>query len=107
MPLKNSFRHAIKHGVKHPLVERYLQRLLEFAKTGIDKESLPIFDILQKKLDHKESTSDIILKTFGHGNKIDKRQATNVVNFSIEDENRVLKEFNQFFPETSHELDKR
>jgi gamma-glutamyl:cysteine ligase YbdK (ATP-grasp superfamily) len=99
--IKELFQLAIKSGINHPLVETYLYRLSEFSQIGVSAETMPIFDILQKVLETKETSSRLALEHFGHGSKIDKRQAISLVNFSIENEKRVLKNFISHFPEVN------
>jgi gamma-glutamyl:cysteine ligase YbdK (ATP-grasp superfamily) len=104
--IEELFQCAIKYGLSSPYVERYLQKLAEFSRIGIDPDSAPIFDILKETLDSNKTTSDVLIENFGNAPTIDKRQAINLVTYAIETEKKVLKKLIKYFPETQMRLEK-
>lgn len=104
--LKELFQLAIKDGLNHPLVEGYIQKLAVFARVGVEKEALPIFEILLQALRKKETTSEYILEIFGNENEINKEKALRIVSTVIERESLVLKNLLRHFPETDQRVQK-
>lgn len=99
--IKDMFQRSIKSGLKDPLVKRYLMRLSEFARKGVDKDGVLLFDNLQNVLESGETTSEMLLQKFGNDEKIAKPHAINLINAAIDREKSILKNFRQYLPEAS------
>lgn len=106
LPIKELFQYAIRDGIKSELVNLYLRKFAHFAQEAIADEARPIFNLLVKVLDESESSSEFVLKKFGHEKTIDKARAVEIVEAMNDREKKVLKTFIQYFPETQVRLEK-
>lgn len=89
---------AVKHGIRDALVMRYLQRLAEFARVGVDEDCLPVFDILKTALDNKETTAEKMLAALGNAPKITQEQVIPVIRDLLTQERLVLHQLRGLFP---------
>jgi hypothetical protein len=89
---------AIKHGMRDKLVVRYLERLAEFARPGVDEDCLPVFDILKNALDQRHTTAEKMLAALGDAPKITREQVVPVIRDLLMQEQLVFHKLRAIFP---------
>jgi hypothetical protein len=106
LAIHDLFNRAIIHGTKEPLVERFLHRLVKFAQKDIEADQQWIFQSLKRVLDSHQTTSERILKNSKRQSRINKNQALDIVNFSIDDQKKVIRSIRKMMPEVFEQLEK-
>jgi hypothetical protein len=89
---------AVKNGLRDELVERYLHRLGEFARAGVEEDCLPVFDILKAALDQRSTTAEKMLAALGNAPKITPEQCIPVIRDLLTQERLVLHQLRAHFP---------
>lgn len=89
---------AIQDGMGDPLVELYLHRLGEFAEAGVDENCRPLFAILKRVLDQKQTTAAFMLKALHHAPRISREDCTPVLRELLTLERLVLETLRPEFP---------
>lgn len=91
--IKEIFNRAMKDGLNDKYVLAYMWRLHDFVKDFVPADCKPVFSILEKVLETKESTSQKGLMQAESMNLIDREMGARLITTAIEDEKRILKDF--------------
>lgn len=89
---------AIEKGLSDPLVERYLKRLAEFARPGVDDDCTNTFAILERVLETKRTTSAIVLEMTAGATSLSQEQCLPHIEKLIEQNGVALKNLRADFP---------
>jgi hypothetical protein len=89
---------AVASGLGDPLVERYLQRLGEFALKGVEEDCVPVFQILKEALDRKETTSSRFLVETKEAKTITREECLPILQKLLEEDRHALTRLRAIFP---------
>jgi hypothetical protein len=89
---------AVASGLGDPLVERYLQRLGEFALKGVEEDCVPVFQILKETLDRKETTSSRFLVETKEAKTITREECLPILQKLLEEDRHALTRLRAIFP---------
>lgn len=91
-------RRAVQYGLQDSGVARYLQRLSDFARLGVDEDCMPVFDILQKVLETQETTSTRVLKWTKGAAEVTQEDCIPFLKTLLEEERQAVQGLRSIFP---------